>query len=178
MAAILDELKLRHAEAQKRLVETTQAFQLAQQAQQAAQMEANVWHGAVQAEMRKVQLLAEAAQKNQMALPNTKIEPDEPVTAAEKTVELVERLNAVRDRAGLDSQEPVNQTEAVRELLRRHPGGMTPSDIWREVSGQFKYRAYLYSVLKRLRDREEVVMRRKKYALKAQQEAPQPIILQ
>jgi hypothetical protein len=93
-------------------------------------------------------------------------------------VELVERLNAVRDRAGLDSQEPVNQTEAVRELLRRHPGGMTPSDIWREVSGQFKYRAYLYSVLKRLRDREEVVMRRKKYALKAQQEAPQPIILQ
>lgn len=177
MAAILEELKLRLAEAQKRLAETTQAFQTAQQSQQAAQMEFNIWTGAVQAELRKEQLLNEAAKQNQLPLPNAKLEPVEPVKA-EQQVALAERLEAARNRAGLDSSEPVNQTETVRELLRRHPGGMTPTDIWREVGGQFKYRAYLYSVLKRLRDRDEVVKRRNKYALRPQQEAPEPIVLQ
>jgi hypothetical protein len=162
MATILEELKLRLVEAQKRLTETTQRLQQAQQAQQAAQLEFNIWNGAVQTETHDEQLRTEAANRNQLPLPEANLEP------------------VVAEQATLTSEaaEPINQTEVVRELLRRHPGGMTPTDIWREVGGQFKYRAYLYSVLKRLRDRDEVVMRRKKYALKPQQEAPHTITLQ
>jgi hypothetical protein len=39
-------------------------------------------------------------------------------------------------------------------------------EIWAQVREQFKYRAYLYSVLKRLTDREELCVRRGKYAFR------------
>lgn len=63
-----------------------------------------------------------------------------------------------------------NKTEAVRELLRQHPAGMTPSDIWKELQLQFSTRAYLYSVLKRLRDRGDARERRGKYYLNPKSE--------
>jgi hypothetical protein len=59
-----------------------------------------------------------------------------------------------------------NQTDAVRELLKQRPGGMTPSDIWKEIGSGLSNRAYLYSVLKRLRDKGDAIERRGKYYLK------------
>ena len=43
---------------------------------------------------------------------------------------------------------------------------MTPSDLWKQVKAQFTHRPYLYSALKRLKDRDEVTVRRGKYLLK------------
>jgi hypothetical protein len=58
-----------------------------------------------------------------------------------------------------------NKTAMVRELLRQHPAGMSPADIWKEMEPQMKNRAYLYSVLKRLKDRGDARERRGKYFL-------------
>ncbi len=161
MPTILEEIQARVAQAQQVLTEATQRFQVAQQALQKAQSDFNVWNAALGIETREEQLRTATAKENQlpMNLSQSTSEPDDSISSA-------------------PAPESVNQTEVVRELLRQHPTGMTPTEIWKEVSGQFKYRAYLYSVLKRLRDRDEVVMRRKKYALRPQQEAPQPIIIQ
>lgn len=57
----------------------------------------------------------------------------------------------------------VNKTELVSELLRQNPAGMTPSDIWAKMDKEIKNRAYLYSVLKRLKDRGVARERRGKY---------------
>jgi ABC-type transporter Mla subunit MlaD len=57
----------------------------------------------------------------------------------------------------------LNKTDMVRDLLQKHPGGMTPSELWREMRGQLTHRPYLYSILKRLKDKDEVLVRRKKY---------------
>jgi len=56
-----------------------------------------------------------------------------------------------------------NKTEAVLTLLRQHSVGMTPGEIWKEMESQINNRAYLYSVLKRLKDRGDVKERRGKY---------------
>jgi hypothetical protein len=42
---------------------------------------------------------------------------------------------------------------------------MSPADIWKEMEPQMKNRAYLYSVLKRLKDRGDARERRGKYFL-------------
>jgi len=59
-----------------------------------------------------------------------------------------------------------NQTDTVRNLLKQHPTGITPRDMWKQVQTQIKYRAYFYSILKRLRDKDEVIVRRGKYMMK------------
>jgi hypothetical protein len=56
-----------------------------------------------------------------------------------------------------------SQTQAVRDLLRQHPAGMTPVEIWEQVGAKISSRAYLYSVLKRLREKGDAKERRGKY---------------
>jgi hypothetical protein len=55
-----------------------------------------------------------------------------------------------------------NKTEAVRTLLRQHANGMTPGEIWKSLNSELN-RVYLYSVLKRLKDRGDVREKRGKY---------------
>jgi len=64
-----------------------------------------------------------------------------------------------------DPTEGVNKTELIRDALRQHPAGVTPGELFDSVKEKIG-RAYLYSVLKRLRDKDEVLVRRKKYYLK------------
>lgn len=65
----------------------------------------------------------------------------------------------------------VNKTEKVREILGAHITGITPAQLWVEVKDFQVSRPYLYSVLKRLRDSEEVSVRKGgKYVLK-----PKPV---
>lgn len=74
-----------------------------------------------------------------------------------------------------EESDPVNKTEIVRELLRSHTNGITPADLWKgfQIQAPGTSRQYLYSVLKRLRDREYVCVRRGKYVLKTKpQEVP------
>jgi hypothetical protein len=57
----------------------------------------------------------------------------------------------------------LNKTAIIRDVLRQHPTGMTPGEVWRIVKNQIPRRNYVYAVLGRLKDREQVTVRRGKY---------------
>jgi hypothetical protein len=164
MAKIIEEIQARLAEAQKRLTETTQTFQVAQQAQQAAQHNFNVWNMAMQIEQRDEQLRQAKATEKQLSLP-TVIPRAEPTPTAVASIAAPVATTISEQPA--DTSEAINKTNVVRDLLRQHPTGMSAVDIWKQVGAQFNHRPYLYSVLKRLRDRAEIVKRRNKYCLTA-----------
>jgi hypothetical protein len=163
--ALLEELRIRHQDAQVKAQETQQAFQVAQaaqakaqadfqKAQQAfaiAQQQFHGWSTAYNTLMAEETARRQAAQQEQLQLPNAEAAP-----AATTAVQ----------PESIQSSEQTNKTDVIRELLREHPGGLTPTEIWSHVQGQFKYRAYLYSVLKRLRDREELRLSRGKYSVR------------
>jgi hypothetical protein len=171
-SALLEELRSRHHDAQVRLQEaqqifqTTQAaqakaqaeFQKAQQAFVVAQQQFHGWNTAYTAVMAEETARKQAAGQAQLPLPNT-AQPT-PIAAPAALPEPVQ--------AG----EQKSKTDVIRDLLRQNPSGMTPTEIWSQVHGQFKYRAYMYSVLKRLTDREELCVRRGKYAIRL---APQGV---
>jgi hypothetical protein len=158
MTKILDELQVRVAESKARLDLATKAFQAAQATFVQAQQDHSIWTSAWQAEQRDEQRRAAAAAENQLPLPTAQSEPR---LANEQEVE-----DFVDAALADEPSENINKTDAVRELLRSHPAGMTAVAIWEEVREDFKHRPYLYSVLKRLRDREEIIKRRGKYCLK------------
>lgn len=166
MAKILEEIQARLVEAQKRLAETTQALQTAQQAHQIATQNFNVWNMALQIEQREEQLRQAAATEQQPELPLSTPKP------AASIVPPIEH--------SVDTSEAINKTDVVRNLLKQHPTGMSAVDIWKEVGAQFAHRPYLYSVLKRLRDRDEVIKRRNKYCLtaisKVEGDKEQPVV--
>jgi len=110
--------------------------------------------------MQRLAKLQQAAQANQTLLPIT--QPQAPTTSATK------QPSAAPESAASD----VNKTELVRELLAQHPEGMTPGEVWTVLKNQIP-RAYVYSILKRLKDADEVIYqrRRKKYSLRV---APKP----
>jgi hypothetical protein len=143
MVNVLDELKTRQTEAAKKLQEATADFQHAQARLQAAQQEANIWTGAVQVETR--------AQEQRRPAP--------------MVLEAAPAAPAPAETANQSSSSDVNKTEVVRDLLRHRPTGMTPAELWHEVKGQMTH-AYLYSILKRLKDRDQVCVKRKKYCLR------------
>jgi hypothetical protein len=159
MAKILGELQARVIEARKRLDEANATLNAAQQAQITANHNFNVWSMAALAEAREEQLKQAEASEQQLPLPTPKLE------TLETFSDIADLAEVLADQSANDI-EALSKTDSVRELLRRHPAGMTAVDIWNEVSADFKHRPYLYSVLKRLRDRDEVVMRRKRYYLK------------
>lgn len=164
--ALLEELRTRQQAAQARLQEATQTFQAAQaahnsaqaafqKAQQAlgiAQQQAHGWNTAYAAVLAEDAERKQAAEKEQMQLPNTPIP-----TPLDGPPSLPESIPAA---------EPKSKTDIIRELLRQSSHGMTPMEIWSHVQDQFKYRAYMYSVLKRLTDREELCVRRGKYSIR------------
>jgi hypothetical protein len=165
-AVLLEELQARVQEAQKKLAETSQQLQQAQQAQAQAQQQFSIWSGALQTISREQIVLEAAAKANQLPLPGAK-----PVEATVPPI-----TSAEAESHG--SAEPVNKTEIILELVRQHPMGISASDIWRQAGNQLKHRPYLYNVLKRLRDREEITLRRNKYAIKPHAEVSQPTVVQ
>jgi len=156
MTKIIEELQARVADSKLRLDLATKAFQMYQGSFQQAQQDHSIWTNALQAEMRDEQRRAALATEIQLPLPTEQPQPKP---------ERENYANAVLDTVE-EMSEQFNKTDAVRDLLRRHPTGMTAVDIWNEVREEFKHRPYLYSVLKRLRDREEIIKRRNKYCLK------------
>ena len=65
------------------------------------------------------------------------------------------------------TEQDSNQTQLVRDALAAHPGGLTPAQVWGAVKGKVTRRTYVYSVLKRLKDRKQVTEKRGKYSLPA-----------
>ena len=161
MPKILEELQTRAAEAKKKLDEATVAFQAAQATQNQALQNYNVWSLALQIETREEQQRQAAATEKQLPLPNTSTTGKEaPVIVTSGPDDECFVVDAV------DQLESLNKTDIVRNLLRQHPDGMAATEIWKQVHSQFQHRPYLYSILKRLRDRDEVTKRRGKYFLK------------
>lgn len=142
MSQFLETLKSRMIDAQKRHQLANQKLQAAQAEFNAATQEFVSWQNAVRVEATKEQSAAAQASEGIPTHP-------------------------VHEDGGPKVQE-VNKTDAVRNLMRNHPGGIRPSDLWMELKGQIGYRPYLYSILKRLTDRGEVVKRRGRYFLKVE----------
>jgi tRNA U34 5-carboxymethylaminomethyl modifying enzyme MnmG/GidA len=153
MDDFLETLKIRAADAQKRMQEAQQRLGVVQAEFQAAAQEFNSWNHAVITETRKLQQLAidTSATPSQGVTAKLAIEP--PVSSS-----------------GITKNES-NKTEVVRVFLKDHPSGATPKFLWEQLGSQLGYRAYLYSVLKRLKDKDQVHVRRGKYFYKHQ---PQP----
>jgi hypothetical protein len=192
MSKIIEELQSRVNESKLRLDAATKDFQFIQAILQQAQQTFNIWNSALQAEMRDEQRKIAAATENQLPLPTsmpnlnvaleTKTKQDEGLVVdvqppKPKPVSLNPDTFIVDPT---DDTTGFNKTAAVRDLLREHPAGMTAVDIWNEVKADFNHRPYLYSVLKRLRDREEIVKRRNRYFLKlipkTQEVEDQPVV--
>lgn len=162
MNVFLDTLRERHADATKRLTEATQRFQKMQSEMQSLQQEASSLAIVIQREVAREQ--AEQATRiiNQETLPlignaNLQIPHQQPkeVVASEGEINKPES--------------EVNKTELIRDALQRHPGGMAPGEVWKEVRGQISNRSYVYAVLARLKDREQVTVRRGKYIFRLPQ---------
>jgi len=156
MAQILEEIKGRLLEAQKQLSEAQQALAVATNRHQSAQHQFNIWNAAMQIEQREEQLRQDAAKAKQPELPLTS-RPDAAVAPVSVSTPVEQS----------EEQDGPNKTDIVRNLLRQHPAGMSAVDIWKTVGAQFNHRPYLYSVLKRLRDRNEISKKRNKYFLTA-----------
>lgn len=154
---LFEELQARVAEAQKHLNETTQRLQQVQHAHATAQQQFNIWNGAFQTVVRERQLAETTAQQNQLPLPGSTASEAPPIA---------------------NPSEAPNKTAVIRDLLRDHPAGLTAGEMWSKVGGQFKYRAYFYNVLKRLRDRDEVIMRRNKYSIRTDTEVNHSAMVQ
>jgi len=142
MSQFLETLRAKLADAIKR-------FQTAQQNLIAAQAE----NQALAQEVGSLQYLIQAEMRN------------DPSAGSDSTTVAVES-NLGTSQPSTTQMPETNKTAMIRELLRRHPTGITPVDIWKELGTQMKHRAYIYSVLKRLKDRGEVMERRGKYCLR------------
>jgi hypothetical protein len=164
MNEFLETCKTRLMEAQKRFQAAQQSLQKAQQEFAQAQVEFNNWQGVVNSEMRQQAIQQQVAQSKQPFLP---ISP-QPAPAA-------------TPRKTGDAAGDVNKTELVRELLAQHPEGMSPTEVWGILKNQIP-RPYIYSILKRLKDNDQVIYqrRRKRYSLrvspKSEEGKEQPIV--
>lgn len=148
----LEILKSRFGDAKKVFDEKQQALQKAQVEFNQAAQELNSWQFAVAVEIKK-----------QDAAVNSAIHPPQP---------------SVDVTSPSASGNEVNKTDIVRQTLQQHPNGVTPAGLWNELRGRIEHRAYIYSTLKRLKDKGEVFERRGKYVLRppvAQQESGEPV---
>jgi hypothetical protein len=144
VSSFLDELKSRQMDAHRKFQISQQKLQQAQSEHQAIVVELTSWQNAVAAETRREQ--QESAASDASAVAGT----DRPTLTTQPT-----------DQSESNHQE-INKTGVIRDALRQHPAGIRPVELWKELKGQID-RGYLYSVLKRLKDRKQVTEKRGKY---------------
>jgi len=165
MESIIQDLQKRISDAEKRVNDAGVALQVADKAYHAAINELHVWRAALDAESRAMQ-----GSQGILAGMEDIVPPASVPAGADDSVGAVE---VDRTQTG-----GTNKTELIRSLLRQTPAGLTPPQIWERVASEFKHRPYLYSVLKRLKDHDEVVIRRNKYMLRTSEEVPQQPMVQ
>jgi hypothetical protein len=155
MSQFLEMLKVRLVDAQQRLGAAQAALQKAQVEHQTVMQEFGSWQNAVAVETRR-----EAQQQSTppaQPSPQLRSQPPMSIPVPPSTPE-------------------VNKALLIRDVLRQHPSGITPADVWREVKDHVG-RPYVYSVLKRLKDKKQVAERRGKYFLQIvpkQEEVKEP----
>ncbi len=181
MSSFLDTLKERLADTATRLQASTgeyktaqaeyqavaQKFQVIQHRFQALTAEHQSWAKAVEVETRREAAERAAQEAGQRPF--------------EFTVQAVGTAKGPSNAVGVsapseppksehaehgDHASSVNKTDLVRDQLRQHPTGLLPVEVWRAVKEQIPNRGYVYSVLSRLKDRDQVSIRRGKYYLR------------
>lgn len=161
MGTMLDTLRERLEDARSRLVLASQEYQAAGAKLQQVQTECNIWTAAVTLETREEEKRLAKASEDQipMDLPDFMGAPNSENLSPPETHPEAAASPAV-----------VNKTQKVRDILAEHAAGIAPAEIWMEVKDYVSSRAYLYAILKRLRDNDEVSIRRGRYSLK-----PKPV---
>ena len=133
-------------------MQAKQALDNAQAVHQRAATDYVAWNNALLAEQRNQQAaLSEIA----------------PTPAPENQIPIAESLDS---KSGASPE--VNKTDLIRDALRRRPTGLTPGDLWHVVKDQIPNRSYVYAVLGRLKERDQVTVRRGKYYIRAVAEKP------
>jgi len=164
MVTFLEELRTRFQDAQRRLQLASQKLQIAQAEHQSAVQEFASYQKIIEVETRKLQ---QTQATNQAVAPQIPPQPQpkpteqSPIPASTPTNP--NRIFIPKIEAAADVPSGTNKTEAVRELLRRHPAGMTPAEVWNALKNDIAKRDYVYSILKRLKDAEQAIERRGKY---------------
>jgi hypothetical protein len=143
MSTYLESLQADLAEAQRR-------FQNVQQ--EAARI--NLEFQAAHQDLQALQRIVEKQTKKEQT-------PEQAVVAGKGAAVPAPTLSQSMESS---SAPDVKKTALIRDTLRQH-AGMTPGELFDVVKSHVG-RPYVYSVLKRLRDNEEVIVRRKKYYLK------------
>jgi len=157
MSTILDSLKERLELAKARLLTAQERYQAAGAELQSATNDYNIWSAAINVEMREEEKRLAVSHEKQIST-NLAESESHPIDVSSITIE----DNSESPSAG----NGVSKTDLVREMLRKHAAGITAAGLWTELQDRISSRAYLYSILKRLRDKDEVFIRRKKYLLK------------
>jgi putative SOS response-associated peptidase YedK len=180
LSDFLNTLKERFADAQRRLQFATARLQQAQQEHAAVTQEFGSWQNAINVETRR-----EAAQEQQRLLIEQQRQQQEQFQRAKASVvpppvptvipaappgqlavaPTVPSLPPTATPPTVETAaETLSKTDLIRNVLKQHPNGIVPVDLWREVKDQVD-RNYVYSVLKRLKDSKQVAERRGKYYL-------------
>ncbi len=156
--ALIELLRKRREEAQQRFQVAQQKFAVAQGELQAAQQELNSYAYTLSNEMRKRQMEEIAVQAAKQGGPRAPT-----------------RIDTVSSTAEIASMPDIHihmsKTALVRGVLQQNPNGIAPTDICKALKNQVAS-AYVYSVLKRMKDRDEVTKKRGKYSLKQTQAHP------
>ena len=160
VSEFLEIVRARWGDATKRLQSATLRLQQAQAEHQAAAQEAHSWQTILQSEERR-----EAAQRVATANPLGTEPPagntiqQQPSAQTPPTVPLSVVSNA-------PAESDLNKSELIRQALRSHPGGLKPAEVWHKLKDQIPNRSYIYSVLGRLKERDQVLIKRGKYTLR------------
>lgn len=158
--SFLDEVKTRMEDAQRRAHEISTRLQEIQQQHQSVMQELASYQKIVQLETIRLQ-----SEEQQQLIPQVSVIP----------------IAQPLQRPLIEAADEINKTEAIRELLRSHPTGMTPSQIWQTMKSQVTHRQYIYSVLKRLKDKRQVTERRGRYyfqSIARPEETTESVVLQ
>lgn len=151
MSEFLETLKLRHADAQRRLAIATANLQRAQMEHQQVSQEFASWSNAINTETRREQETAQA--RGPFPLPK----PETPKIAVASAAPVM----LIEDSEPIPS---VNKTQLIQEVLQQHPNGLRPVTVWQHLQDQVP-RAYVYSVLSRMKQKKQVREIRGKYFL-------------
>jgi hypothetical protein len=173
MTTFLDELTVRHQEASRELQAAQVQLQFAQnkfnQASQRTNALAVILAGEQQRIAREQALERARVAAARIIAPMAENASHPASTPAPPAPEALVPTPAATQPVASDTDAPT-KTELVRAILGRHPKGITPNELWKQLKNPQISSVYVHSVLHRLKERDEVGRRNHKYFLKT----PQP----
>jgi hypothetical protein len=167
MSQFLETIKERVADSQRRLQASTVKLQQAQAEHQAVSQEFVSWQNAFNVEARREQLeqLNENQKRAEQQKPQAPPQPISGSIAVQLPALRVSATGIVTPPESLPDTPEISKTKMIKDVLLNNSNGITPAEVWKKVQDHHVGRAYVYSVLKRLKDKKQVLERRGKYYL-------------